>query len=170
MDIWCDWIRLDKLIQFCYIFKVLNWTYYSYHSQVSEHICPSSPSPARLHLHPSSIRHCCPSMQWWSLHHMPPPWFAGEMQTALERYRPAVQRTGLATSGDAGTLQISRGSLTGAWQLQATQALSHSRGSPTGCKNHISLLSKQNKNKCIWCKYAKMHNKNQKRKIIPIFW
>jgi len=48
-------------------------------------------------------------MQWWSLHHMPQPWFAGEMQTALERYRPAVQRTGLATSGDAGTLQNSQG-------------------------------------------------------------
>ena len=30
---------------------------------------------------------------------------------------------GLVTSGDADTLQISRGLPTGAWQLQATQAL-----------------------------------------------
>jgi len=56
----------------------------------------------------------------------------------------------LATSGDAGTLQF--------------------QGLPTGCTNHISLLSKKHKNKCIWCKYAKMQNKNPKRKVILIFF
>jgi len=39
---------------------------------------------------------------------------------------------GLVTSGDADTLQISRGSPTGAWQLQSTQTHYNSRGSPTG--------------------------------------
>jgi len=62
----------------------------------------------------------------------------------------ALADGGLATSGDAGTLQF--------------------QGLATGCKNHISLLSKKNKNKCIWCKYAKMHNKNPKRKVIPNFF
>ena len=127
---------------------------------------------------------------------------SGEVQTRCAKDRPGNFRRlrhtpdfqgladgGLATSGDAGTLQISRGSPTGAWQLQATQAHynsrgsptgawqlqatqahSNSRGSPTGCKNHISLLSKKNKNKCIWCKHAKMHHKNPKRKIITNFW
>ena len=44
------------------------------------------------------------------------------------------------------------------------------QGLPTGCTDHISLLSKKNKNKCIWCKYAKMQKKNPKRKVVLIFF
>ena len=39
-----------------------------------------------------------------------------------------------------------------------------------GTKIIFPSFLQKNKNKCIWCKYAKMHNKNLKRKIISNFW